>query len=148
MLFFTKIALGNLLSRYATRLYPVQVREPFEDVRGELYNDIDKCIFCMKCSRVCPSQCISVDNKAGTWDCDPFACVYCGVCVEACPVSCLHMKQAYRKPTYGRETIHMQGEPPKKKAAAKKAAPSAGAVQASAGAADAADAADLGESLE
>lgn len=145
MLFFTKTALGNLLSKHSTRLYPVAVREPFQDVRGELYNEIDKCIFCMKCSRVCPSQCITVDAKAGTWDCDPFACVYCGVCVESCPVNCLHMKTAYRKPVYERETIHMQGQPPKKKAAANKAAPAGDAVAADAGGADPDD---LGESPE
>ncbi|EGJ48933.1 4Fe-4S binding protein [Desulfocurvibacter africanus] len=140
MLFFTKTALGNLLRKYSTRMYPHVVREPFKDARGELYNEIDKCIFCMKCSKVCPSQCITVDNKAATWECDPFACVYCGVCVENCPVSCLHMKPAYRKAVYDREMIHMQGELKKKKAAsAQKTAPEL---------ATAANPDDLGESPE
>ena len=41
--------LKNAVSKYATRLYPFEVREPFEKVRGNLDIDIDKCIFCKKC---------------------------------------------------------------------------------------------------
>lgn len=122
MLFFTKTALGNLLRKYSTRMYPHVVREPFKDARGELYNEIDKCIFCMKCSKVCPSQCITVDNKAATWECDPFACVYCGVCVESCPTKCLEMLAAYRKPSHNREIIFQKGEIKKKATTASKQA--------------------------
>ncbi len=114
--------LKNLVTPKATRNYPFVVREPFERARGALYNEIEKCIFCGLCSRKCPSQCITVDKKTGSWVCDPFACVYCGTCEEACPVDCLHHTQAWRHVTSEREMITMQGEPPKpkKKPAAKK----------------------------
>ena len=85
-MFMTKNVLKNLLGKSVTRLYPVEVREPFKGFRGMLENAIDVCIFCKKCQLVCPSQCITVDLKARTWECDPFACVYCGVCVDNCPV--------------------------------------------------------------
>jgi hypothetical protein len=65
--------LKNLLSPKATRRYPHEVRPPFENVRGELYNDIENCTFCSVCGVKCPSQCITVE-KAATWTCDPFAC--------------------------------------------------------------------------
>jgi len=83
----TPNVLRNLLSKKPTRLYPHAVK--------------------------CPSQCISVDKKAATWTCDPFACVYCGICVEVCPAKCLHQKQAYRHPVYERQTIFLKGEPKK-----------------------------------
>lgn len=116
---FSWSVLKNLSSGYATRMYPVTKREPFPESRGELYNEIDKCIFCKKCQMVCPSVCISVDNKAATWTCDAFACVYCGYCVEACPVGCLHQKPKHRDASYKREVISMQGELKKKPKAEK-----------------------------
>ncbi|MFW5722336.1 MAG: 4Fe-4S dicluster domain-containing protein, partial [Desulfohalobiaceae bacterium] len=56
----TSNLIRNLLRRKATRDYPARPREPFPDSRGELYNEIDKCIFCGLCQRKCPSQCIPV----------------------------------------------------------------------------------------
>lgn len=112
--------LSNLFSKAATRPHPFVVREPFKDVRGELVNDIEKCIFCGMCSIKCPSQCITIDKNVGTWECDPFACVYCGVCVEICPTKCLSQKLQYRGFATEREKIKLQGTPkkPKKKEAA------------------------------
>lgn len=113
----TSNLLRNLMQKSATRSYPVEVREPFENARGELYNDIDQCIFCSSCALKCPSQCITVDKKTATWECDPFACVYCGICVEVCPVNCLHQKKTWRPVAREREHIAMKGvvKPPKKK---------------------------------
>ena len=110
----TPSVLRNLLSKKPTRLYPYEVRAPFENQRGELINEIDKCTFCSVCAVKCPSQCISVDKKAATWTCDPFACVYCGLCVDVCPAECLHQKQAYRHPVSERQTLFLKGEPKKK----------------------------------
>ena len=109
----TTTVLKNLVTKKSTRPYPFTVREPFAISRGELYNDIDECIFCSTCARKCPSQCITVDKEKGVWTCDPFACVYCGTCVETCPTNCLHHKRTWRPVTAAREMIAMQGTPPK-----------------------------------
>jgi ech hydrogenase subunit F len=110
----------NLAARKATRRYPAQVRETFEKVRGELVNDIERCIFCGTCEVKCPSRCIEVDKKACIWTYDPFACVYCGVCVDTCPAKSLLQKNQYRPPVGERLTIRMQGQPRKRdKAGAK-----------------------------
>ncbi|MCU0538678.1 MAG: 4Fe-4S binding protein [Desulfobacterales bacterium] len=102
--------LRNLAGRKSTRLYPRDVRETFDRVRGELLNDIQRCLFCGTCAVKCPSQCIAVERKAAMWTYDPFACVYCGVCVETCPAKSLHQKTLYRKPTTERVVVRMQGE--------------------------------------
>ncbi|TVM19823.1 4Fe-4S ferredoxin [Oceanidesulfovibrio indonesiensis] len=107
--------LKNLFNTKSTRPYPFVVRDPFPDARGELYNEIEKCIFCGSCSRKCPSQCITVDKEKGLWTCDPFACVYCGTCMDVCPVHCLHHKETWRHVTPEREMIVQQGTPPKPK---------------------------------
>lgn len=120
MMKMTPTVLKNLFSKKATRLYPFEVRETFEKYRGELSNNIDTCTFCGLCSRKCPSQCITVDRKTGTWDLDPYACIGCGICVMHCPVNSLSMKNDHKKPVATKAMIHMQGTPPKpkKKAAA------------------------------
>jgi ech hydrogenase subunit F len=104
----------NLVVKTSTRRYPLEVREPFAQVRGELVNDIERCIFCGTCELKCPSQCIQVDQKACTWTCDPFACVYCGVCVDTCPAKSLYQKTQYRSPTGERLIISQHGQPRKK----------------------------------
>ena len=115
MLNMTKNVMQNLLSKFSTRLYPFEIREPFEGYRGELLNNIAECIFCKTCQVKCPSQCIEVDAKAGTWICDPFACVYCGVCVDHCPTKCLSMKNVHRTAAGEKFEINLQGTPKKKK---------------------------------
>ena len=110
----TPTILRNFFNKRATRRYPFVVRQPFEGVRGELYNDIENCTFCTVCAVKCPSQCIKVDKKTGDWFCDPFVCVDCGICVDACTAKCLHMKLTYRPVTPERQMIAMKGEPKRK----------------------------------
>jgi ech hydrogenase subunit F len=105
--------LRNLLVKKSTRRYPHEVRNPFEDTRGELINDMDACNLCGVCNVKCPSQCITVDKKAGLWICDPFSCVYCGVCVDACPAHSLSQRQTYRSPVTEPVVISMKGQPKK-----------------------------------
>jgi ech hydrogenase subunit F len=122
----TPTILRNFFNKRATRRYPFVVRQTFEGARGELYNEIDKCIFCTLCAVRCPSQCLTVDKKTGDWSCDVFACVYCGICVDGCPTNCLQMKPTHRPVTAERVFITLKGEPPKKKE--KKAEGAAGAA--------------------
>lgn len=137
---FTPTVIKNLLKKPATRQYPFVVREPFPKYRGELQIAVEDCIFCGMCSRKCPSQCITVDKAAGTWQCDPHACIYCGVCVDNCPTKCLSMKDVHRAPMTGKTTWIEQGTPPKsKKKAAAKEAPSKDAAPKAEAKADKAD---------
>ena len=107
----TPNVIRNLLRKKATRRYPREIRPTFENVRGALFNDIAKCTFCGICAIKCPSQCITVDKKAGIWIYDPFACVFCGICADICPAESLHQQSEYRLPLAGRETITLKGEP-------------------------------------
>ena len=111
----TATVLRNFLSKTHTRLYPFQVRETFENVRGNLDIRIEECIMCGMCQKKCPSQCITVDNKLGTWDCAAMSCVYCGVCVDVCPTGCLSMSKEHRPVATEKQTMAYQGVPKKKK---------------------------------
>lgn len=71
--------------------------------RGLLFNDIDRCTGCKECSKVCPAQCIRVEETpsadpskswVSVYDVDFSRCIFCGLCVEACPTgSLVHTKQ-------------------------------------------------------
>ena len=124
MLNMTPTIFRNLFSQRATRLYPIEKRDTFKDVRGELIFDVEKCTFCVRCQMACPSQCITVDRKAATWECDSFACVYCGVCSDTCPDGALHHEEAYRPVSREKGKMFFQGvlkAKPKKEAAEPKA---------------------------
>jgi ech hydrogenase subunit F len=107
----TRTILKNLFEGHATRLYPQAEREPFESVRGDLHNDVEKCIFCGICQRTCPSFCLEVRKQERLWVYQPFSCVFCGLCVEKCPTGCLSMAARHRPPAAAREVIVLEGPP-------------------------------------
>ena len=45
------------------------------------------CIGCMKCTKVCPTDAIHVEENLARID--PDTCIRCGKCAEVCPVKCI-----------------------------------------------------------
>ena len=89
-----KMTLRSLFSKPATVRYPYEKRDLenlFPHLRGHIENDIDACILCGMCQRVCPADAITVDRKAGNWTINPYSCVQCGNCTHECPKNCLTM---------------------------------------------------------
>ena len=101
----TPTIVRNFFSKRATRRYPRDVRPAFAGIRGAIRNDMETCDLCGICAVKCPSQCIAVDKKSATWQCDPFACIYCGICVEACKTGSLRQLEVYRPAATERESI-------------------------------------------
>ncbi len=122
MLDFVPVALKNLFSRPATRLYPKEVRKPFPGQRGHISIEIDNCIFCGICSRKCPVQAITVTRAERKWEIDRFRCIVCGACTEGCPKKCLHMSEAYTPPAGQKSHDAFIGQPAAPKPAAQPAA--------------------------
>ena len=81
--------------------------------RYTLHNEIDDCIVCDKCVKVCPVDCIEIDviksaeeigrTSDGTakrlyaarFDIDMAKCCFCGLCTTVCPTECLTMTGDY-----------------------------------------------------
>ena len=84
-----------------------------ENGRYKLHNEIEDCIVCDKCVKVCPVNCITIDAVrapeefgktsdgtakriyAATFDIDMSKCCFCGLCTTVCPTECLTMTPDY-----------------------------------------------------
>lgn len=97
----------------ATIQYP-HVSLPVPDIgRYKLHNEIDDCIVCDKCAKICPVNCITIEPIKATeeigrtsdgtpkriyaakFDIDMGKCCFCGLCTTVCPTECLTMTKTY-----------------------------------------------------
>jgi NADH-quinone oxidoreductase subunit I len=104
-----------------TLLYPYE--KPFltDNGRHQLHNEIEDCIVCDKCVKVCPVNCIEIESikapyeigktsdgttkrlYAAQFDIDMGKCCFCGLCTTVCPTECLTMTNTY---SYGTSDIN------------------------------------------
>jgi NADH-quinone oxidoreductase subunit I len=67
-----------------------------------------KCVACMLCATICPSQCIHIvgeetpdrRSRPATFDLDLARCIFCGLCEEVCPEAAIVMTRHYELATY------------------------------------------------
>jgi formate hydrogenlyase subunit 6/NADH:ubiquinone oxidoreductase subunit I len=109
--------------------YPYEMQPVPDNGRYRLHNEIDDCIVCDKCAKVCPVDCIDIvpikaveeigktsdgTSKriyAATFDIDMAKCCFCGLCTTVCPTECLTMTKVYDFSTYNiREHNFVFGE--------------------------------------
>ena len=83
--------LRNLVSRPATRRYPVEVRAPFPGSRGTLEFDLETCVLCGICARRCPAAAITCVREDKYFAIEQLTCIACGVCVEVCNKNSLRL---------------------------------------------------------
>ena len=97
----------------ATLQYPHEQLPVPPHGRYQLHNEIDDCIVCDKCARVCPVDCIEIESVqspvplgktsngmtkrlyAARFDIDMAKCCFCGLCTTVCPTECLTMTPQY-----------------------------------------------------
>ena len=111
-----KMTLRSLFGKPATVRYPYEKRELYPAMRGHIVNDIDACILCGMCARVCPADALVVDRKAGDWTINPYKCVQCANCVRECPKSSLSMERESTPVSSGMSTLTMHKDMPAKPA--------------------------------
>jgi ech hydrogenase subunit F len=114
MAFFklAKTITKSFFSKPATLMYPVKPAQQYKITKGHVVNDIDKCIFCASCQRVCPTQAICVNKNDRSWEIDRMRCCTCNACVEVCPVKCLTMDTKYTAPMTTRSKDMMKSNKP------------------------------------
>ncbi|MFT6971374.1 MAG: formate hydrogenlyase subunit 6/NADH:ubiquinone oxidoreductase subunit I [Roseivirga sp.] len=96
-----------------TTQYPKEVIPVPDNGRYKLHNEIEDCIVCDKCAKVCPVDCIDIEPVrsaeeigktsdgtpkriyAAKFDIDMSKCCFCGLCTTVCPTECLTMTKEY-----------------------------------------------------
>jgi len=93
--------------------YPYEAIPIPDNGRYRLHNEIEDCIVCDKCAKVCPVDCIDIEAiksdtligntsdgtpkrlYAAKFDIDMAKCCYCGLCTTVCPTECLTMTKTF-----------------------------------------------------
>ncbi len=99
--------------------YPKQSLPVPEVGRYQLDVEIDDCIVCDLCAKICPVDCITIDSikateligytsdgspkriHAAKFDIDMAKCMYCGLCTIVCPTECIVMTNQYDRSVFG-----------------------------------------------
>ena len=99
--------------------YPRQVLPSPEVGRYQLEVEIDDCIVCDLCAKICPVSCIDIESIKSTegsigetsdgskkllyaakFDIDMAKCMYCGLCTIVCPTECIVMTNQYDRSVF------------------------------------------------
>jgi len=101
-----------------TLQYPHEKLPVPDHGRYKLHNEIDDCIVCDKCAKICPVNCIDIEPiraveeigktsdgtpkriYAAKFDIDMAKCCFCGLCTTVCPTECLTMTGDYDFSTF------------------------------------------------
>lgn len=96
-----------------TMQYPHENMPVPDNGRYKLHNEIDDCIVCDKCAKICPVDCIEIEPikaveefgktsdgtpkriYAAKFDIDMGKCCFCGLCTVVCPTESLTMTKTF-----------------------------------------------------
>ncbi|MEO1255316.1 MAG: 4Fe-4S binding protein [Bacteroidota bacterium] len=105
---YFKRAEGTFTVQYPNESIPIP-----DHGRYQLHNEIDDCIVCDKCAKICPVDCIDIEPvrspevyghtsdgtplriHAAKFDIDMSKCCFCGLCTVVCPTECLTMTKEF-----------------------------------------------------
>lgn len=111
--YFKQLEKGTNTIQYPKQQLPVP-----EVGRYQLDVEMDDCIVCDLCAKVCPVNCIDIESIKATeaigqtsdgttkrlyaakFDIDMAKCMYCGLCTIVCPTECITMTNQYDKTVF------------------------------------------------
>ncbi|MCZ6788129.1 MAG: NADH-quinone oxidoreductase subunit I [Planctomycetota bacterium] len=106
------ITLPYIFRRPYTLQYPEELPEIPESERGLHNFEIDKCIACYQCAKICPVDCIAIEDEirgkngiVKKFEIDYTKCLFCALCCEPCPTECIHMGPTFDLVGYTREEV-------------------------------------------
>jgi formate hydrogenlyase subunit 6/NADH:ubiquinone oxidoreductase subunit I len=115
----------KLSEGFVTLQYPHETISVPEIGRYQLDCEIDDCIVCDKCAKICPVDCIEIEAikspelirttsdgspvrlHAAKFDIDMAKCCFCGLCTTVCPTECLTMNSEYDYSVFDVDLLNM-----------------------------------------
>lgn len=118
------LTLKVFLTKPVTIKYPHEKRPVSSGFRGRhaMVRDPktgkERCVACMKCAMVCPSQCIYIKytgaegkpRELTKYEIEAYRCIYCGYCVEVCPMNAIVLTEHYEYASYKRQDNYFDKE--------------------------------------
>ena len=106
------ITIPYLFRKPYTLQYPEELPDIPDTERGLHNFEIDKCIACDQCAKICPVDCITIEAEGKgkfarmtKYEIDYTKCLFCALCTEPCPTDCIHMGPTYDLVGYTREEV-------------------------------------------
>jgi len=109
------VTFKNLTSRAVTLQYPTQKQPMVEKFRGLVDLDLQKCIICYQCVKICPTGCLAITHKESeqkkkaleTFKYNMELCCFCGLCAQVCPTQAIYMNKIYEIAVYSRQKLYI-----------------------------------------
>ena len=98
----------ELLLKPSTLEFPEKKEQLADSYRGIHKLDMETCISCSACARICPTQTITMvdaETDRGTKKMPEInleRCLFCALCEEVCPTGCLVLTKNYDLEAYDR----------------------------------------------
>jgi len=89
--------LENLRKKPITLCFPYEKTQPVKGIRAKVAWEIEKCIGCTLCARVCPSKAIELLGKGRNTEIKYHVgrCLFCGECADICPTKAIWTTTEY-----------------------------------------------------
>jgi NADH-quinone oxidoreductase subunit I len=120
--YFKQVENGTNTIQYPRQKLPVP-----EVGRYQLDVEIDDCIVCDLCAKICPVDCITIESIKSTtgsigetsdgskkllyapkFDIDMAKCMYCGLCTIVCPTECIVMTNQYDRTVFELQDLNYE----------------------------------------
>ena len=87
----------NLKEKPVTLRFPYERVEPVEGIRAKVSWDIEKCIGCSLCVRICPGNAIELIGRGRRAEIryNVGRCLFCGECVDVCPTKAIYATEDF-----------------------------------------------------
>ncbi len=106
------ITIPYLFRKPYTLQYPEELPDIPDTERGLHNFEIDKCIACDQCAKICPVDCITIEAEGKgkfarmtKYEIDYTKCLFCALCTEPCPTECIHMGPTFDLVGYTRDEL-------------------------------------------